>query len=229
MGTMLSGLRKGTYMGKALGLLAMCASVCYGSEVGIIPAPNSVEEGEGAFSFDGRTAIVCRGEGTRGVADYLRSEFGRSMGLPLPTRRSARSNFIILTTEGAHHGLGDEGYVLESTRRSVTISANAAAGLFYGVQTLRQLLPPENYRRERVDSVRWTVPAVKIRDKPRFKWRGMHLDVCRHFFGKEFIKKYLDVLAFHKMNTFHWHLTVDLGWRIEIRRYPKLTSVGAWR
>ncbi len=103
------------------------------------------------------------------------------------------------------------------------------AGLFYGIQTIRQLLPPAIFREAPLDSMRWTMPAVTIEDQPRFRWRGAHLDVVRHFMPKEFVKKYLDLLALHKMNSFHWHLTDDQGWRIEIRKYPKLTGVGAWR
>lgn len=219
----------GRMLPKALVGVMLWAAVCDAAGLTVIPVPNSIVKGEGAFPITRRTVIVCRGEGTREVGEYLSSELEPSRGSPFSVRRYARSNYIMLTTEGAALELGDEGYTLVSAPRSVTISANTAAGVFYGLQTLRQLLPPENYGRKRVDTSRWTVPAVKITDRPRFKWRGMHLDVCRHFFAKEFIKKYLDILAFHKMNTFHWHLTEDQGWRIEIMKYPKLTSVGAWR
>jgi len=98
--------------------------------------------------------------------------------------------------------------------------------LFYGVQTLRQLLPPDIFRRSAVDEMRWTVPAVQIEDVPRFSWRGQHLDVARHFMPKEFVLKFLDLMALHKMNVFHWHLVDDQGWRIEIKKYPRLTTVG---
>ena len=101
--------------------------------------------------------------------------------------------------------------------------------MFYGLQTVRQLLPPQVFREAKVDSVTWAIPAVRIVDRPRFAWRGAHLDVGRHFMPKEFVKKYIDLIALQKMNTFHWHLTEDQGWRIEIRKYPRLTQVGAWR
>jgi hexosaminidase len=91
------------------------------------------------------------------------------------------------------------------------------------------LLPPETFRAAKVDSVAWVIPAVRIVDRPRFAWRGAHLDVGRHFMPKEFVKKYIDLLALQKMNTFHWHLTEDQGWRLEILKYPRLTQVGAWR
>ncbi|MEH6582070.1 MAG: family 20 glycosylhydrolase [Halioglobus sp.] len=108
------------------------------------------------------------------------------------------------------------------------MQANSTTGLFYGVQTLRQLLPSEVFSTT-VESVPWTLPHVTIVDEPRFSWRGLHLDVGRHFMPVDFIKKYVDLLALHKMNRFHWHLTEDQGWRIEIKKYPKLTEVGAWR
>ena len=111
-------------------------------------------------------------------------------------------------------------------RDSVRIRGYSAAGVFYGVQTLRQLLPPDILRRSPVDEMRWTVPVVEIEDTPRFSWRGAHMDVARHFMPKEFILKFLDLMALHKLNVFHWHLVDDEGWRVEIKKYPRLTSVG---
>src|SRR5690606_11292673 len=97
------------------------------------------------------------------------------------------------------------------------------------LQTLRQLMPAHAYRRAPIGAASWRIPAVDTEDKPRFSWRGMHLDVSRHFMPKEFVRKYIDLLALHKMNRFHWHLTEDQGWRIEIKQYPKLTAVGSCR
>ncbi len=111
----------------------------------------------------------------------------------------------------------------------IDVPANSSAGLFYGVQTIFQLLPPELFGSISHPEMKWSIPAVSIFDVPRFRWRGMHLDVCRHFFPKDFIKKYIDDIAMYKMNTFHWHLTDDQGWRIEIKKYPLLTTIGAWR
>ncbi len=125
--------------------------------------------------------------------------------------------------------LGEEGYHLTVTPKKVTILAPKPAGLFYGFQSLRQLLPPEIFRRNRVAQVEWTIPCVQIEDYPRFSWRGVLLDSVRYFVPKEFVKKFIDLLALHKMNCFYWHLTDDQGWRIEIKKYPKLTEVGAWR
>src|SRR5213076_1033688 len=109
----------------------------------------------------------------------------------------------------------------------VSIRAYARAGAFYAIQTLRQLLPEEILRQARMERVAWTVPAVSIEDAPRFSWRGAHLDVARHFMPKEFVKKLIDLLALHKLNRFHWHLTDDQGWRLEIKQYPRLTQVKA--
>lgn len=117
-----------------------------------------------------------------------------------------------------------EGYQIDVTKNHIKITANTRTGMFYGLVSILQMMEPS----QDGEGV-FTVPACVINDHPRFAWRGMHLDVCRHFFGKEFIKKYIDLLALHKMNTFHWHLTEDQGWRIEIKKYPKLTEIGAWR
>jgi len=111
----------------------------------------------------------------------------------------------------------------------VQVRAFQEPGLFYAIQSLRQLLPADVYRSAPVGTPEWRMPCVEIEDMPRFGWRGAHLDVCRHFMPKSFIKKFIDLLALHRMNTFHWHLTDDQGWRIEIKRYPRLTEVGAWR
>jgi hexosaminidase len=111
----------------------------------------------------------------------------------------------------------------------VEIRSAGEAGLFYGVQSLLQLLPPAIFRAAPIGKDEWVIPAVEIEDRPRFGWRGAHLDVARHFMPKSFVLKFIDLLALHKLNTFHWHLTDDQGWRIEIERYPRLAEVGAWR
>jgi hexosaminidase len=125
--------------------------------------------------------------------------------------------------------LGDEGYQLTVHADAVTIQAGTPAGLFYGMQSLRQLLPPEIEKREKVRGVKWTIPCVEIKDSPRYSWRGLMLDVSRHFADKGEVEHLLDLMAMHKLNRFHWHLTDDQGWRIEIKKYPKLTEIGAWR
>jgi hexosaminidase len=126
-------------------------------------------------------------------------------------------------------GLPAEAYELRVTSVGVEIAASHAAGVFYAFQTLRQLLPAEIESEDMVDGVLWILPAVEIADTPRFPYRGMHLDVARHFFDVEFVKKYIDTMSRFKLNRFHWHLTEDQGWRIEIDAYPRLTEIGAWR
>jgi hexosaminidase len=135
----------------------------------------------------------------------------------------------VLTTKDADATLGPEGYELSVSTNGVVIRAATAAGIFYGAQSLLQLLPPEIFSAKPVREMAWTIPCVEISDSPRFAWRGFMLDVSRHFFTKAEVKQVLDLMALYKLNTFHWHLVDDQGWRIQIKKYPKLTSVGAWR
>lgn len=197
--------------------------------ISIIPRPVSVTVAAGQFTLTSRTAIWTDRLSTDlayQLADYLRP----ATGFTLPIRTGTPTgNAIVLRRDTALSRLGPEGYRLEARRGRVTIRASERAGVFYGMQSLRQLLPPAILREAKMEGISWTVPAVTIEDYPRFTWRGAHLDVCRHFMPKEFVKKYIDLLALHKMNSFHWHLTEDQGWRIEIRKYPRLTEVGGWR
>jgi hexosaminidase len=199
--------------------------------ISIIPLPNKLTPGRGEFALVASTAIVTdlalKAQG-RQLADMLNTPTG--FDLAVRTGASPATGFIALRIDKTlAKTLGEEGYRLDATTKGVTIRAAAAHGAFYGMQTLRQLLPVDVYRQAKTAGVRWTVPAVVIEDTPRFSWRGAHLDVARHFMPKEFVKKYIDLLAIQKMNTFHWHLTDDQGWRLEIKKYPKLTDVGAWR
>lgn len=125
--------------------------------------------------------------------------------------------------------VNDEGYTLDVTSNSVQIAAKTAQGLFYGMQSFMQLLPAEIESAEKVEGIEWRAQAVSIKDEPRFEYRGMMLDPCRHFVSVEHIKKYIDVLSLFKINCMHWHLTDDQGWRIEIKKYPKLTEIGSKR
>ena len=150
--------------------------------------------------------------------------------VPLPSQMVRHRGAIVLRQEPAlAKTLGAEGYRLDVTPSGVVIRAASAAGVFYGMQSLRQLLPIAVFREAPVPGVRWAAPAVSITDVPRFSWRGGHLDVSRHFMPTSFVKRYIDLLALHKLNRFHWHLTDDQGWRLEIRKYPLLTQVGGWR
>jgi len=196
----------------------------------VIPKPVQMTRTAASFSLTPGTAIVPdRSTYDIGIqlADWLQPATGYR--LAVVGAAGTGGQIISLRLDPALARLGDEGYRLTVTRSRITIRAYRPAGAFYAVQTLRQLLPPEIFRAAPVDSVSWTVPGVEIEDMPRFPWRGAHLDVSRSFMPKEFVKKYIDLLALHKLNRFHWHLTDDQGWRIEIKKYPRLTSVGAWR
>lgn len=197
----------------------------------LVPFPEKIQRHRGSFTVRPSTHIVADAA-SRQTAEKLAAQLRKVTGFELPVSSAAGvTDAIVLTTEGAKATLGPEGYQLNATSHQVVIRAPAAAGLFYGVQSLLQLLPPEACSQgvPQVGHVSWTVPAVDIEDQPRFPWRGFMLDVSRHFFNKDEIKRVLDLMALHKLNTFHWHLTDDQGWRIEIKHYPLLTQVGAWR
>ncbi|MFK4596098.1 beta-N-acetylhexosaminidase [Streptomyces pristinaespiralis] len=196
----------------------------------VLPLPLSGETRNGGFVLDGST-VIDAGPGTEGAERRLRADLGAATGLPLPPGAGADGKAIRLRVDAADAGhLGPEGYRLDVDGDGITIHGGGAAGVFWGVQTLRQLLGPEAYRRAPLAADRrWEVPGTSVEDAPRFSWRGLMLDVSRHFMPKEGVLRYLDLLAAHKLNVFHFHLTDDQGWRIEIKRYPGLTEVGAWR
>jgi hexosaminidase len=199
----------------------------------IIPAPVSLVPATGTFSFDkGSTIIVSPlNEETSKAAGFLSSMLQRSTGVTLPVKEGsrARKKSVFMAIDTTVNG-GPEGYTLEVMAHKIILRAPSAAGLFYGVQTIRQLLPPQVESLSATNDIRsFKVPECFIKDEPRFKYRGLHLDVCRHMFTLDEIKRYIDIMALHKMNTFHWHLTDDQGWRIEIKKYPALTSIGSKR
>ncbi|HYN06730.1 MAG TPA: beta-N-acetylhexosaminidase [Vicinamibacterales bacterium] len=199
--------------------------------VAVIPRPTTLTAGSGVFTLTGSTPIVVDAS-LRAQGRQLASMLAPATGFDLPVRMGASpaaAHIALRHQPALAKTIGTEGYRLAVTPRAVTIRAATPAGAFYGLQTLRQLLPAAIFREGRVEGVRWQVPAVTTEDSPRFSWRGAHLDVARHFQPKEFVKKYIDLLALHKMNRFHWHLTDDQGWRLEIRKYPRLTEVAAWR
>ncbi len=196
----------------------------------IIPVPVEITLKQGKFVLNENTRIVFPdNEDGHRVAEYFANWIEKPTGIHLKEGNKNNNSNAIVFHIVQDDRLGEEGYLLDVQPEKVLVSANGPAGLFYGVQTIFQLLPPQIYSPEKIEGVSWNMPAVSIYDKPRFAWRGMHLDVSRHFFPKEFIKTYIDLIAMHKMNVFHWHLTDDNGWRIEIKKYPKLTSVSAWR
>ncbi|MBN1560032.1 family 20 glycosylhydrolase [candidate division KSB1 bacterium] len=200
--------------------------------VSILPLPSSLECGRGELVLRESFAIVTNtsDDQVKRVAEFLAATLRRVTGfeVPIVDNTAANGQTLLLELTDADRELGAEGYDLEVSAKGIRLSAGSAAGLFYAVQTVMQCLPPAVYAKD-IQHVEWSIPYVKIRDIPRFRYRGMHLDVCRHFFPVDFIKKYIDLIALHKMNTFHWHLTDDQGWRIEIKKYPKLTEISAFR
>jgi hexosaminidase len=197
----------------------------------LIPQPQQMDVREGAFELSARTKITF--SGGEDEAQMLAARLRQSTGFNLPvspvSTLPGQSEIMFLLQNDLMERLGAEGYELTVTQRFVTIRAPTAAGLFYGAQTLLQLLPPEIFSPNRIRHSAWQIPCVEIMDWPRFKWRGLMLDVSRHFYSKAEVERILDEMALHKLNTFHWHLTDDQGWRIEIKKYPKLTEIGAWR
>ena len=182
----------------------------------VIPKPNHIQVKEGTFTITKKTTITY-GEGLKNEAELLAASIkkAKKITVAVSDKKVASSNIVLAVQSGAK-----ESYALEASAESITITGGDKAGVFYGTQTLLQLIPVKG---------KAVVQAVSIQDQPRFGWRGMHLDVGRHFFKTDNIKKFIDQLAIHKMNSLHWHLTEDQGWRIEIKKYPKLTSVGAYR
>jgi len=197
----------------------------------LIPAPASISILSGEFVFTEKTKIIIPSENPeiRLSADFLaqliNNPTGNTPGIIVGTKPDKGSIFLVLDTAVGNK----EGYTLAVTSKKITIRAKTAVGLFYAVQTLRQMMPVEVEKKQIAEGLKLSVPACLIEDEPRFGYRGMHLDVGRHLFPVETIRSYIDMLAMHKMNTFHWHLTEDQGWRIEIKKYPKLTEIGAYR
>jgi len=215
----------------ALVVVAPSLAAAQADDVPVIPRPLSVKSSTGVFRLTARTVIVSD-RADSAVAQRLAFALAPATGFALPVRIGTTStlNRIVFRRAATRDtSFGVEGYRLDVRPGVVTITSAKPAGAFYATQSLRQLLPPDIFREAPIAGASWTIPAVSIVDRPRFQWRGMHLDVSRHFMPKEFVKKYIDLLALHKMNTFHWHLTDDQGWRIEIKKYPRLTAVGAWR
>ncbi|TFH39471.1 MAG: beta-N-acetylglucosaminidase [Bacteroidia bacterium] len=198
----------------------------------LIPEPVTLTTMPGEFLIRESTRIVVseKSDDVMLAAQYLSTLLTGSNGTDLQiieaTQPSARAINLVI---GDIPQLNDEGYLLDISEKKIVITSRTAPGLFYGIQSIRQMLPPEVEAADFKPVYPLTLPACKIEDEPRFVYRGMHLDVGRHMFPVEYIKRYIDMLALHKMNTFHWHLTEDQGWRIEIMKYPLLTEIGSVR
>jgi hexosaminidase len=202
--------------------LLLCSTLSFAQEVNIIPQPVKVVRNTGNFVITSQTSLVVTNNEDNATATFLNGYLSNYYGFVLPIAKKANKNYIKLSSQKNIEGLKSEGYILKSDKNGVEITGNAAIGTFYGMQTLIQLLPVEK-------SKSLAIAAVEVKDEPRFVYRGAMLDVGRHYFPVAFVKKFIDYLALHKMNYFHWHLTEDQGWRIEIKKYPKLTEIGSKR
>jgi len=199
-----------------------------GKSIDIIPKPDNLQRQKGYFTLTPNTEIIIKDDSyeVARLGGYLRDLIEELTALRLrlrinPAEKSPIGS-IVLAIDKEAFSLGDEGYRQEISQSMIQITASKPAGLFYGIQTLRQLLMDTGEGDRRI-------PCLKIVDKPQYQWRGFLLDCCRHFMTADFVKRTIDLLAFHKMNVLHWHLTEDQGWRIEIKQYPRLTEIGAWR
>jgi hexosaminidase len=234
----------------ALILFASCSNVAevktYNLGINVIPAPMNLTQHEGSFTLNKSTAFYASTPEGKAVAEFFAAKLRASVGEPFALTDREGANTIALLIDGALDVNG-EGYTLDVTADRATVKAKTPQGLFYGMQTFLQLLPAEAESPERVKNpkvvdnleyritgkgpeqikTRWTAPAVTVKDEPRFGYRGIMLDACRHFMPVDFIKKQLDVVSLFKINRLHWHLTDDQGWRIEIKQYPKLTETGS--
>ena len=222
------------YIPAIIMILTACSKVNSADDVktpALIPAPVSISMLSGDFVFQAKTTIIIPSPDPemKLVADFLAQLINNPTGLvpEIVTGTKVKKGSVFMTLDTAVKN--NEGYILKVTPKNITIRAKTAAGFFYAVQTIRQLLPADVENQKVVEGIALSVPACIIEDEPRFVYRGMHLDVARHLFPVATIKKYIDLLALNKFNTFHWHLTDDQGWRIEIKKYPKLTEIGGFR
>jgi len=191
----------------------------------VLPMPQQVALQQGEPFVLNSSVQILAPEGLQQEAEFLQSYLQEQTGLLLPVSQKRDKKVTYIELALSPKVKEAEGYALTVNKKGVTIVGGSAAGVFYGIQTLRKALADE----EQTKGGSVLLPAVSITDAPRFSWRGMHLDCSRHFFSVAFIKKYIDLLAMHNMNVFHWHLTDDQGWRLEIKRWPKLTTVGSQR
>lgn len=218
----------------ALGFLASCdgspnREMPYNQGINVIPVPLSLVETDGVFTLRPNTVLYAPTDSIKTIAEFFASKIGLSTGYALTVTSKEKSDNAISLLIDKTIPAGAEGYMLESSPTGIMIKGKTAQGIFYGMQTLMQLFPAEIESSELITKIAWTVPAVIIQDEPRFPYRGVMLDPCRHFIPVENVKKQLDVMAMFKINTMHFHLTDDQGWRIEIKKYPKLTGIGSRR
>ena len=192
----------------------------------LIPKPVSTVLRSGEFSLNSESHIAVTNE-TSQLGEQLRGYLSPATGYTLNVGRRSGRNSISLRIDPRLRQWGPEAYRLDVEKDRVEIWGSQPAGVFYGIQTLRELFPADVFRKAQAKGATWSAPCLSIEDHPRFGWRGAHMDVARHFMPKSFVLKFLDQMALHKLNVFHWHLTDDSGWRIEIKQYPKLTEIGS--
>ncbi|MCK9639262.1 MAG: family 20 glycosylhydrolase [Prolixibacteraceae bacterium] len=218
-------------MKKLILFLLFCSvAIVYGQKpaIQLIPQPVEIKLSDGSYVLTKTSTIGFDSQESRNIAELLFQKLKVSTGFSFIPQLGKAGSIQFNINKIKVDQVGTEGYTLVSSPKGISINANTPAGLFYGMQTLLQLLPKEIESKTAV-TMNWTVPSVKIIDYPRFSWRGMMLDVSRTFFTKDEVKRYIEQLSRYKYNIFHWHLTDDNGWRIEIKSLPKLTGVGAWR
>ena len=207
-------------------LLAASLGVEAQNTLSLVPKPLHLEQTEDEFTLKSGMTIAYE-KGLEEQAGYLQQMLRQATGWEIKVRPDSRKGNIVLTLDSVANTHA-EGYTLSVDKKSVRIAGADVAGVFYGLQTLLQLFPEEVYRNSLAGQVAWTVPGVKIVDHPERPWRGMMLDVARYFYDKEFVKKFIDMMAMYKLNKLQFHLIDDSGWRLEIKKYPRLTEVGAW-
>lgn len=193
-------------------------------EVSILPLPNSIVKSNGAFVLPAKCTVGVNNKSLTPAAEYLINILSKATGYEFMVTEG-KGDINLSLSKGKNEG----GYTLKSDSREVNISGNSYAGVIYGIETLRQLFPAQIEQKNVAKGTEWVIPAVEIADAPRYQWRGLMLDVSRHFYNPNEVKELLDLMALYKMNKFHWHLTDDQGWRVEIKQYPLLTEKGAWR
>lgn len=228
--------RQPFHMIKNVFLLALAfftVSVSF-AQVNLIPKPVEVRMGNGNFVLQPSSGISYTPEQPemKKLANYLSNLISKPTGYEMPVwsgfSTKGTGNIYLQLTDKIDIEIGKEGYRLEATDAGLNIKANAVSGLFYGIQTLRQLFPAQIESQSQEKNVDWVIPAITITDYPRFGWRGLMLDVSRHFFTKDEVKRYIDDMVKFKFNILHFHLTDDQGWRLEIKSLPRLTEFGAW-
>ena len=218
---------------RLLGSFVACAAMLGGistpasaADINIIPIPVKTQVQKGEFVLPQKVVIAYQTAEGRNIAQYMADKLKASTGYEV-TVGGKKGNISIQISPSLK--IAEEGYRLTVTAKGVVVKAKTAKGAFYGMQSFMQLLPAQIESATRVDGVKWVAQCCDIQDAPRFGYRGFHLDPCRHFISVENVKKQLDLMSMFKVNTMHFHLTEDQGWRIEIKKYPKLTSVGSIR